>query len=358
MIYFAILFLFVIMGIIWKQSKLVLLCLFAILFVVSVSFTEGYDLKNYEYGFNQSIVNVDDVVMYRSVFFATFISLLKLFGLSFQQFRIICFLLWSISIFAFVLKYAKYPTWVIAICTFFPLLTYSSQMRNGMAISIVYLALYYLFNKGGKNRLILYTALIVFAGLIHNISFIYLFGIIAIGDRIKTKSLLYFSITFAVVSVILYGSGLLHWVVLHTMGSYYADLYFAGTDIFLISNTHYYLEIIINLIFSIIVERYERNHLTDDSFMWTFARFVLRLNIILIAAFPALFISMAFYRVFQNMYILTAITVANTSSHYIVNGIDERAVLRYAYLAFYLCLTVLYNLSEGTFMEFFGSIQV
>lgn len=230
-----------------------------------------------------------------------------------------------------------------------------------MAISIVYLSLYYLFKDDGKKRIIVYTALILFAGLIHNISFIYLFGIIAIGYRIETKTLLRFSLTFAAVSVILYSTGILHWVVLHTVGSYYADLYFLGTDKFLLSNTHYYLEIFINLVFSLVVERYERNHRDDenvDPIMWNFARFVLRLNIILIAAFPALFISMAFYRVFQNMYILTAIAVANASSHYYVNGTDQRAFLRYAYLAFFFCLTVLYNLSEGTIIEFFGSIQI
>lgn len=356
MVFFYILLFFVIGGIIRKQSLLVLVCLYVVLFVISIHFTEGYDLKNYEYGYNQSIINVDDDVMYRSAYFATLITIMKFLGISFFQFRILCFLLWSTSIFAFVLKYSTYPTWVIALCTLFPLLTFSSQMRNGIAISMVYFGLYILFKNNQKKGIIIYTILILFSGLIHNISYIYLLGIIALGNKIKTGTLLRFSLYFSLFSIVLYGSGFLYWLVSHTLGSYYADLYFVRTDIFLISSIHYYIGIFVNLRFSFFVEKYERLHRTNNPFFWKFSRFVLRQNIILISAIPLLFVSMAFYRIFQNMFILTAITVANTSSHYFVKGTDQRSFLRGAYLAFYICLTVLYNLSEGTFMEYWGSI--
>ena len=358
MFYFGILLLFVILGILRRKSKIILICLYAILFFVSVNFTEGYDLKNYENGYNKPIIDVDDVVMYRSFYFATIISLLKLFDISFFQFRILCFFLWSISIYAFALKFSKYPTWVIALCSFFPLLTFSSQMRNGFAISIVYLAFYILFSTNKTKGKYVFTVLVVLAGLIHDISYFYLFGIIALGTKIKTGSLICFCLCFNFIFISLYSSGFLYWLVSHTLGSYYADMYFVRSDGLSISGLLRIICIFINLRFSFFVEKFERLHRTNNSFFWTFSRFVLRLNVLLLSTIPLLFVSMAFYRIFQNMFVLTAITVANASSHYFVKGVDHRRFLRCAYLAFYICLTSLYHLIEGTFLEFFGSIKL
>ena len=126
-----------------KDSKLILVLLLLLLFVLSVGPQGGFDISGYEEHYNMPFANAED----RSYASDSLMMLAKAIGLSFKQFRMFIFFVWCIPIVLFLSKYCKYPTFVIAVCFLFPILSFSSQLRNAMAMSFFYWGLFFYFKN-------------------------------------------------------------------------------------------------------------------------------------------------------------------------------------------------------------------
>lgn len=358
--YFIVVFILILIGAIRKQSKLVFWALYFVLFFVAVNFSEGRDLRVYENGYEQPFINVEDDVMYRSTLWGFFMIFSNYIGLSFFYFRVLCFLIWSIPIFYFIKKHTKYPTWVAATALLFPLLQFSSQMRNGVAMAFVYLGLSILLSLNNSKGKWLFIAILAFAGLLHNGVYFYCLGILALFPKIKTKTLLFVVLLFVSTSVFLIESGLFSNVITVLFGDYYAARYFSDFEgLFYWKNIPLIIGIFINLWFTYRAANLSRRFsCIESTSTMDFSLFVLRFNIIMLAAIPLMSFSNHFFRIFQNAYILSIISIANASfvcrGDYSLQG----NILRKEYFMFYLLLvTGFFTMMDGGYVDFWSSIS-
>ena len=358
--YFIVVFTLILIGAIRKQSKLVFWGLYFVLFFIAVNYSEGRDLRVYEGGYEQPFINVEDDVMYRSTLWGFFMMFSNYIGLSFSHFRVLCFLIWSIPIFYFIKKFAKYPTWVAATALLFPLLQFSSQMRNGVAMAFVYLGLSILLSLNNSKGKWIFLAFLFFAGLLHNGVYFYGLGVLALFPRIKTKTLLFVVLLFVSTSVFLIESGLFSYVITVLFGDYYAARYFSEFEgLFYWKNVPLTIGIFINLWFTYRAAKLSRrNTCIESNSTMDFSLFVLRFNIIMLAAIPLMAFSNHFFRIFQNAYILSIISIANAT--FICRGVNslQGNILRKEYFIFYLLLvTGFFTMMDGGYVDFWSSIS-
>lgn len=358
MVYFLIFIVFIFLGIINKKSKFILLCIYAILFVVSISFTSGHDINLFKDGYDMPFVDTENEEMYRSALFANFVILTKLLGLDFYEFRIVCVILWSIPILFLVFRYSKCPTFVIAVCAYFPLLTYGSLIRNGLMAGVVYWAFCILLQKHGIKTVFMYFIIIGFAGLIHNTAFFYLLALLAIGHKIETGLLLRWCILISLVVGLAFHVGVLSNLASKVVGEYYSNLYFSSKGDFLIGHVHYIVFIIVNLWAVTLADRETSKYVKKDSKLYVFSRFVKRFNILMLVFVPLLFISVTFYRIFLNLLVLNAISVSNALA-IVPSGKTRRLqMMKNIYIVAYIMEVYMYNLGMGEFTLFWDSVSL
>ena len=358
MIYLSILLVLIALGVYRGKSKLIMFGLLAVVMFISVNFHSGFDISNYQRtyeGMGLDYYNAEE----RSVLFSSLMLLLKMAGLTFYQFRIFCFLLWGTAIVLLANRFSKYPTFVIACCSMFPVLSFASQLRNGVAAAFVLFALYVLLRRRDKLGVILYTALIVVAGLIHYAAFIYLFGLLAY-IRIPVSTLRTGVLIVLLVTLSIGASGILQGIVAAYVGPYYADKYLAGIEGF---SPGHHVPLIIGIVLSCFFAEWSyrvcRRHASrlgrEKVF---FARFVFRFSLIFLAAIPLLFLTSNFYRIFQNIFILPIISAANASSVYFVAPKKHQGMaFRLVFVAFYFYVTAFYAMWQGEFLSFYNSVS-
>lgn len=356
--YLVIFLLFVILGIVRKKSKFILICIYGFLALVAVSFTNGHDINLFKDGYDMPFVDTENEEMYRSTLFANFIILLKFLGFNFSDFRIVCVILWSIPILFFVLKYSKYPTFVVAVCAYFPLLTYGSLIRNGLMAGIVYFAFHVLLNKQGIKGMFWYVCLIGFAGQIHNTAFLYLLALVAIGYKIGTGMLLRWCVVITLVMSFAFQTGLLSILVSPIVGEYYSYAYFSSKGEFLIGHIHYILFIVVNLWAVTIAEKEIKKYVVGSDQLYIYSRFVTRLNILMLVFIPFLFISVTFYRIFLNLLILNVISVSNALAIVARRKSQKVQLMKNIFIIAYIMEVYMYNLGMGEFTLFWESISI
>ena len=332
--------------------------LMAVLLFISVNFHAGFDISNYERTYEGMGADYNDHEE-RSVLFSAIIFLFKLVGLSFYHFRIFCFLLWGTAVILMATRFSIYPTFVIACCAMFPVLTFASQLRNGVAAAFVFFALYAFLSMRDKLGVFLYAVLIVIAGLVHYAAFIYLFGLLAYM-RIPVSTLRTSVLMVIFVTLSIGASGILQGIVAAYVGPYYADKYLAGIEGF---SPEHHIPLIIGIILSCLFSEWSyrvcRRHASrlgrEKVF---FARFVFRFSLVFLAAIPLMFLTINFYRIFQNVFLLPIISVANASSVYFVKGKKyQGTVFRLVFVAFYFFVTAYYSMWQGEFLSFYNSIS-
>lgn len=343
----------IILGLYKKRSNVILYLSWVYVIFISLAFTEGADLRVYEILYEAPLVEVDSSD--KSLLFDSLVFLLKSYDINFDQFRMICAFMWAIPISLVIKKISSFPAWVMAICTLFPILTFGSQIRNGIGAAFLYWGIYSLCYAPEKIKKWFYTILIVIAGLIHYVFFFYLLGLIALGKRIKDATLVRASLIISVIGIFIVSSGMLYGVAAHYVGDYYADAYFLRNEpdrwkiiplaIAIIGNTIYS-----NNAYNFIIRRKEQLSLLYVNY----ARFVNRLNIILITALPLLLVTNHFFRLYQNIYILSVILVANATFSYTVSGRSFRIV----YCCFYMIFVIaVFNFIDGGYSIFWNSIS-
>lgn len=356
MIFFILILIIIGLGLIFPKSKFVLALGFLLLFIVSTHFQAGNDISNLQDSFSASNVNSEEEE--RSLVFYSLFLYLNSVGFSFYQFRCIDFAIWGSAIYLLIIKYAKYPSYVISCCILFPALTFASQMRNGLSVAFFYFAIISLFNSKHKvSGIIAYILLIIVAGMFHYLGFVFLIGLVALLPISNHKLLKYILIICGLV-FILYNGGILYYCV-SLFSPYYAENYFLGQGQSVLHFVFLTSGIIVNYKFSVftalIIKRHKNEYTTQDIH---FSEFVSRLNTLSFVFLPLLWTNGSIYRIYQNLFILTVVTVANASMTYISGERNQGYAFRFAYFCFFIFVSAFHIYWQGEFFTFFNSIRI
>ena len=320
---------------------------------LSTHFSGGNDIGYIEDSFYATNFNVNEGE--RSLLFYSLLLWLNENNISFDQFRLIDCLIWGVPIYTAIYLFSRYKNFVASTCLLFPMLSFSSQIRNGIMIGFVYLAMIsLLLLKNRKYGITLYILFTIISGLFHYLGFLYLLGLIALFDFDPKKY--YKHIIIGTIALfVLYTSNYL----ISFVGGYYADTYLVSGG-----NKSWFLLIVLST-FIIInykwVENCEykiiRSKELFNASVIEFTRFVTRLNFVFLPFIILILFNGSMFRIYQNLFILSVITISNASvaiSHKNGKGNDYRLL----YFLFFILLTTFYNKWQGEFLSFFNSIKL
>ena len=316
--------------------------------------SQGNDLSNLNYSFD--LLRMSNDASERSIVFYSILFAFNEAGYTFFQFRVIHFLFFSFATLLLTSKLTKDSTYVIACCALFPILTFGSQMRNGLGVTLLYLGLFFLMTiKKRSIKFFLYFICIIAATTIHYIFIVYLLAIVPFINW-NRNVLLKHSILLMLVLFVLVFAGRLSGLV-GFMGDWYSR-YTQGTDFRIRLQIPLIILIGINTFFTWICESYVTKSSLFSSNDKDIVKYVSRLNIVFLSLLPLLFLSGSFFRIYQNITILSVISIAITASRYYVNGKSEGANLRVVYFAFYMFYSVFYIHWQGEFLALMRSISL
>lgn len=350
MIYLLI-FLFFLLGYIDSRSKFSTILLFVLLLIISVSVQAGYDINNYAESYNLMKFDLSE----RSVLFTSFMMISNSLGLSFSSFRLICFLIWSIAIFTLIRRYSELPNYTIVCCFLFPLLSFSSQIRNGVAVGFIYIALLFLFKKKNFINILFFTLFILIATAFHKLSALYFICIVAVLS-ISTKKLLFLSLIMFFTIMLALFSGLFQNLIYKlSPGDYYIANYIGVPqfDLFIISGLFF----IVFFYTYLSCRSYRICDLSSNLSQGqkNFSTIVCRINIIFLLFLPLLLISGSFFRIYQNIIILSIIAITNASTDKRLIPHEGR-IDRLFYFLFFMMASVFYIKWQGGFFDALNSI--
>lgn len=356
MAYFYFLLLSIILGVICKKSWIVLLLIYVLFYIVAMYSGEGFDRGNLAYSYDFTFVQKD--AEERSLAFYSIMLAFNEAGFSFFEFRVINFFIWSTIALLSIIMLTKYRTYVFACITFFPLLTFSSQMRNGLGAAFLYLSFLILLIVKKKIKYVLFVLSICFAVVIHYIFIVYLLALIACSKWEKNK-IFKVSISVMISLCFLFLSGILSSLTSVLLGSYYSNYLTGETSFHVFLHFPLIIGLLLNALFTNMCDKYVyANPFYFSEKERMIVQFVSRLNIIFLSIIPMLFVSGSFYRLFQNIYIFSVISIAITSSHYVVQGKNEGGLLRLTYALFYMIVSVFYFCWQGGLIDSMRGISL
>lgn len=355
MIFFIFILFIIALGLTFPKSKFVLALGFFLLFVVSTHFQAGNDISNIQTSFSQ--LDLNNEAEDRSLVFYSTLLYLNSVGFSFFQVRCLDFIIWASAISILIVKFTKLPSYVIACSILFPILSFASQMRNGLSAAFFYFGLIFLFNRKYKLLGLITFILFIFVAVVfHYLGIVYLFCLIALLP-ISNSKLIKYVVTISILTFILYNGGVLYNAVSY-FSPYYANQYFTSSEpqsYFLVICL--ILGIVINYRFTIyakdIIERHKSKYSCQDIY---FSIFVSRVNLLSFIFFPLLFINGSIYRIYQTLFILSIISIANASTSYISRDINQSSAFRFLYFSFFMIVSIFYFNWQGEFLTFFNSI--
>lgn len=332
------------------KSKVLFFLLCGLLFIITVHTQFGNDINNIRDSYETMLLTADGEE--RSAVFSALLLLCGQNGISFYEFRIFQFLFWLIPIALFVRKFAIYPALVFACCFLFPLGGLGAQIRNGIMVGFIYWGLFALFSIRGKWGKILYGFSILFAGLFHYLAFVYLIVLLAFLP-ISTSKLRKYSIVICLVVLVLIKSGQLFGFIAANIGDYYADGYFSSTG----SVDFLFVVLSVGLIVNCFLSQKYSSHILSHKTCFSqesnnFAEIIPRINYLMLALLPLLLLSGSFYRIFQNIFILTAILAFNAFRIPRANSLSAKI----EYLVFYFFVVAFYIYWQGEFLSVFRNI--
>lgn len=349
MIFLLIYLVFAILAFVNSRSKIIWLLLYILLYIVTVHTQFGYDMNNIRENYDTSIITRD--AEERSPVFHVFLLLCSQSGIQYQTFRIFQFFMWATSIALIIRKFSIYPALVVACCFFFPLEGFGCQIRNGIMTGIIYLGFLALFSVKGKWGKFLYVLIITLAGTIHYLAFIYLVALLAYlpVKRIKIKKI---SILLCILAIIIIKFGQLFGFVSSKVGGYYEGYFTSTGNLDLV-----FIILAIGLILNSRLSSVYGDHIISHKEYYSkeyvdLAIFVPRFNYILLATMPLLLLSGSFYRIFQNVFLLTAILAFNAS--YVPR--KGKISAKVEYLVFYFFVAAFYIYWQGEFLNIYKNI--
>lgn len=351
MIYLFIYIFLAICSFIFKRSKFVLYLLMSLLFIMTVFSQAGNDINNIRDFYDYNVVTSD--LVERSSLFAGIVLLSSNVGISFTLFRVIQFLIWCLVLYKFIKRYSIFPNLVFSCCFLFPLCGFGAQFRNGLMVGFLYLAIFCLISMKKKKGVILFVLLIIFASRIHSLALMYL-CLLAIHLPISTEKLTKICVIGCIALYGLLNYGGLLGIITNYLGEYNSQ-YFTSTTGANLTMLILFFGIIANTILSY---HFSNIILKQKSLFSTkqieYAYIVPRINIVLASLMPFLSLSLNFYRIFQNVFILTVVLAIN--SIHIKHPSKNIELL--VYLSLYFLITVFYIHWQGEFMVFLNGIHL
>lgn len=354
MIYFILLCIAIGMSLFFRKSKVLLLCIFALMYVIALYSGQGNDLSNLNDSFD--LDRVGNEATDRSLVFYTVMYFFNDAGYSFEEFRIIHFIIINLMVFLLTSSLTKDCTFVIACCAFFPLLTFCSQMRNGLGAALLYLAFFFLFSVNHKGvKTTLFLLLIILASTIHYLFCIYVIALIPLS-KWNTRKVFRRSIFILVVLLVLIFAGRISFVYA-ILGDWYSQ-YFTSIEFSLTLHIPLISLICMNTYFTYLCEEYVVHKPFFSNKEKDIVSYISRMNISFLSLLPLLFMSGSFFRIYQNLFLLSAVAITITASRYYVKGQQQGLYLRALYLIYYLSLTIFYNHWQGEFLTTIRSISL
>lgn len=357
MIFLILILIIVCLGLMFPKSKIVLALGFFLLFFISTHFQSGNDINNIESSFSSSAITNDEGS--RAWAFYSGLLYLNSIGISFYEIRCIDFVIWGSAIYLFIFKFSKFPNYVISCSFLFPLLTFASQMRNGLAVAFLYFAIICLFGSKKKSSgIVLYVLLIIVAGIFHYLGFVYIFGLVALLPISNRKLSKY--VIISTISIFFLYNGHILYNLVSLFSPYYANQYFGSTDHqsilnFIILTTG----ILINYKFTTIADMVIIRHKNEYPLqILHLSNFTSRLNLISLIFLPLLYVTGSTYRLYQNLFILSVALISNASASYITKDGNQGAFFRFVYFCFIFFITAYYMYWQGEFLLFFNSIRI
>lgn len=342
------------LGLFFTKSKFVYALIFFSLCIISTHFQSGNDLLNLEESYSLESQNFNELEDRSLLFYGCLIYLNNL-GLSFYYFRCIDFAIWGFAFYILTFYFSKRPNYALSCCFFLPLLTFASQMRNGLAAAFLYLAITCLFIlKKRKYGIIAYVLLVIIAGLFHLLGFIYLLGLLALLP-IEKEKLKRYVIYVSVAIFFIYNEGLFFYVI---KSDYYSQ-YGSGLEYNWFLFVSLLLGIIMNYKFSLWSEKIiqcNKDYFSETSLEFT--QFTNRFYLIFMIFLPLLLVNGSIYRIYQTIFVFTAISVTNASNVYFAGGKYQGSIFRMIYFCFYILVTAFYLQWQGEFVTFFNSIRI
>lgn len=338
------------LGVICKKSWIVFLLIYILLYIVALYSGKGFDLGNLSNTYDMTFVQ--DKAEERSLVFYSVMLAFNEAGFSFFEFRVINLLIWSLITLLLIVTFAKYRTYVFACVTFFPLLTFASQMRNGLGAAFFYLSVYFLLKAKNKMKIAFFVFFILLAVAIHYLFIVYLLVLIAYYSKWEKVKLLRISIVVMLLFGVLFQSGILSSFISAYLGDYYSDYFSGGARFYVFLHFPLIIGLFLNSFFTNMCDNYvSRNMSLFSEKDIMVVHFVSKLNIVFFCIIPLLFVSGSFFRLFQNIYIFSVISIAITSSHYVVQGKNEGGVLRLTYALFYMIIGLFYYYWQGGLID-------
>lgn len=324
---------------------------------LSTHYSGGNDITNIENSFYATNLNANTEE--RSLLFYSLLLWLNENNISFDQFRLIDCAIWGIPIYTAIYLFSRYKNFVASTCLLFPMLSFSSQIRNGMMIGFVYLAIIsLLLSKDRKYGITLYILFTIISGLFHYIGFLYLLGLIALFDFDPKKYYKHVIIGTIALFVLYTSASLFSFV--GGYSSWYADAYLADGG----EKKSWFLFLVLSSFVLINYKWIEKSEYiimqSSDIFnspVINFTRFVTRLNFVFLPFIILILFNGSIFRIYQNLFILSVITISNASlANSYRNGKGNN--FRLLYFLFFILLTVFYNNWQGEFLSFFNSIKI
>ena len=354
MIYFYLLCFAVLLGVVFSKSKIILACIIALIYIIVMYSGQGNDLSNLNDSFDLNRVAND--AGDRSIVFYSLLYAFNEAGYSFFQFRVFHFVFFIIALLLLTMRLTKESTYVVACCALFPILSFGSQMRNGLGVAFLFLGFFFLLVIKKKYiRYPLFVLFTLFATTIHYIFIVYLLALLPFVNW-KREALLKRSFMAMFVLFIMVFAGKFAGII-GFMGDWYSR-YAEGVDFSIRLQIPLMILIGINTAFICKCEDYVARNSSFSLNEKSIVIYVSRLNIVFLSLIPLLFMSGSFFRIYQNITFFSAIAIAITGSRYFVKGMNQGGYLKGVYFVFYLFYTVFYIHWQGEFFVAMRSITL
>ena len=348
--------LFISMGFIKQNSKIIAFLLFALLWVMFGWSSGNADYANYERGYSWA---------HGALRFNTELGtqlLYKLFilaGLEYRHYIIIISLIGLLLIFKTIKTYTNNIAFVLALYFLFPFIIDVVQARNFLTMSIVLYATHYLIQEKRRGTL-KFVILVLLASTIHYSALFYLLFLLVKKRSLRSLTLL--SLLVTSIGLILSYTNLIpllvkqfippekvhhwfsnrfNWGILIAILIYafsYFFIYYAYLKIKSKTETEGQLAV---------------NDTSNNNLR--FARAVYKINMVLLMAFPLYVFNMIFFRLYRNILILNFILYA-ICLYNLEPKSKEKLLFGFCIVLFTVCLSIyftMYSFYDTVFLPLF-----
>ncbi|VTX57870.1 Uncharacterised protein [Haemophilus haemolyticus] len=219
-------------------------------------------------------------------------------------------------VFVLIYKFSKYPNLVLVLFCIFPYIDFVIQKRNTLAVSFIFIGIYFFIKRfGDRIGILVYLICCYIAHLIHSssiayIMFIPVYYIFNIRNSIFKKAfftvsfiiLLFFMLNIDTVMNVFF-PGKVQAYILNEEGR----ISFLKVSIFILIHLMYLF--IQKLSYDLYKEKYSSNEINEKEFFMI--KVFYSISLMSIYFIPLYFINITFFRIFRNLFLLIFISSTN-----------------------------------------------